>query len=114
MKLGFHHVPWEDLEATDETLRAKCKLHLHRLANAIPGVDSGLSTEKLTTRITELKIKWNRQEFRFTFCRLDGQIFILSFFQKKTRKTPKHEIDLAESRMKDIQLDRAEIHNGLN
>ena len=77
MKLGLHHVPWTELEAADDALRAKCKLHLSRLVQVIPGIDSGLSLEKLADGITELKIKWNKQEFRFTFFRLDGQIFIL-------------------------------------
>lgn len=110
--IDWYHSVWSDLEASNEILRARCKAGLSRLQLAQPGASSGLRIEKVSKDITELKISWNKQEFRFLFFYHEGRICILHFFQKKTKKTPPKEIDLAIARAKDIKLDRATIHNG--
>lgn len=97
-------------------MRAKCKVHLTRLGQTQRGVDSGLSIEVVDKEngILELKIKWDKQEFRFLFYRAGGDIFIVNFFQKKTRKTPPSEINLAIQRKRDIGLDQANIVDGIH
>jgi phage-related protein len=107
--LGWHYLVWEELERTDTVLRARCKAHLDRLEKLQPGTSHGLKLEKVHTNITELKIKWNKQECRFLFFLQNQVLYIVNFFQKKTRTTPVREIDIAVVRMRDIQLGRATI-----
>jgi phage-related protein len=107
MVLTWHRQPLEELESAETSLRARCKAHLIRLAEIQPGKASGLRLEKVAKGISELKVSWNKQEYRFLFSSIKGEIFILVFFNKKTRKTPTSIIDLAESRMREIELDRA-------
>jgi phage-related protein len=110
MVIAFYRLVWEELNATETGLRAACKANLARLAAAMPGTPSGLRLEKVHPKITELKVSWNRQEFRLLFFNGPNHTaYIVCFFQKKTRKTPKSEIDRAVARMKEIQLDQAAI-----
>ncbi|MFH0727742.1 MAG: type II toxin-antitoxin system RelE/ParE family toxin [Pseudomonadota bacterium] len=44
----------------------------------------------------------SRRIARLLFCVHDGRIFIVHGFIKKTQKTPREEIDLAQKRMKEI------------
>ena len=107
--VAFYRLVWEEVEASPTGLRAACKAFLARLANAQPGAPTGLRLEKLGSSITELKVSWNRQEFRLLFFREHGIVHVVNFFQKKTRKCPPSEIALAVRRMKEIQLDRTKI-----
>jgi phage-related protein len=108
--IAFYHVVWKDLSAAENGLRAACKANLNRLAAAKPGIPSGLRLEKVHPKITELKVSWNRQEFRLLFFYgANHTAYVVCFFQKKTRKTPQSQIDLAVARMKEIQLDQAPI-----
>jgi phage-related protein len=75
-------------------------------------VAHGLRLEKVQAHITELKVSWNRQEFRFLFFNQQQSIFIVNFFQKKTQKTPGSEIALAVARMREIQLGTAKPASG--
>ena len=46
-------------------------------------------------------------EFRVLYvAKFAEAVYVLHGFQKKTRKTPKKEIDLAKSRLKQLQLER--------
>ena len=115
-KLGFYHTVLEDLERTHVDLRGRCKAFLYRLSISQLGVDSGLDIQMVDKDhgILELKIKWNKQEFRILFYRHGGEIYVVNYFQKKKRKTPPNEIKIAISRRKDIELDRKTItYNGL-
>lgn len=40
---------------------------------------------------------------RVVFCIVDGEMILLHGFEKKTQKTPKQDIDLAQRRMKEIE-----------
>jgi phage-related protein len=106
-RLGWHYLVWKEVEGQDAKLRARCKAHLDRLLRMQPGVPSGLRLEKVHSRITELKISWNRQEYRFLFFQELDVIYIVNYFQKKTRAIPASEIDLAVARMREIQLERS-------
>src|SRR5262249_16310437 len=102
--IAFYRAVWSELEGSDEGLRGACKARLRRLALAQPGVQSGLRLEKVHPAITELKVSWNKQEFRLLFFRQQSMVYVVNFFQKKTKKCPPAEIDLAVKRMKEIQL----------
>jgi phage-related protein len=39
---------------------------------------------------------------RLLFCTHNGEVFVLHGFVKKTAKTPKHDMELARSRMKEV------------
>jgi phage-related protein len=109
-KLAFYWSVWDELQATEDGLRGRCKAFLHRLANMRPGEASGLRLEKVNDRITELKISWNKQEFRLLlFNGPNNTAYIVHFFQKKTKKTPPREIDLALSRRQEVLLECATI-----
>jgi len=110
--LGWYHTVWKEVDGADVRLRARCKAALDRLQRMQPGVPSGLRLEKVHKNITELKVSWNKQEFRFLFFWQIHVIYIVHFFQKKTKKTPPSDIDLAVTRMKEIQLERASIVTG--
>ena len=105
MVLNFYPQIWKDLSASDAKLRAVCKVHLIRLRERQFG---GLRLEKVTAALWELKVSWNKQEFRFLFFYGSQQaINFVHFFLKKTRKTPHKEIALATVRMKEMQLDQS-------
>jgi phage-related protein len=110
--IAFYRVVWEELSAAQTGLRAACKTNLDRLAGSRPGVASGLRLEKVQGKITELKVSWNKQEFRLLlFYGPNSTAFVVNFFKKKTKKIPQAQIDLAVQRMKEIQLDQTTIIN---
>ena len=108
-RLGWHHLVQEEVDRLDSALRARCKAHLDRLRDIQPGAPHGLRLEKVHAHLTELKVSWNKQEFRFLFFSQGQNIYLVNFFQKKTRKTPPAEITLALARMREIQLGTANI-----
>jgi phage-related protein len=104
MDLRFYPTVWQDLESAEPKLRAVAKVHLLRLRERR---FDAIRVEKLGDGLWELKISWNKQEFRFLFFYgLEAANFV-NFFQKKTRKTPSSEIALGVARMKEMQLDQA-------
>jgi phage-related protein len=107
--IAFYNLVWEELEASPSGLRGSCKAALRRLAEAQPGAPTGLRLEKLQSAITELKVSWNRQEFRLLFFREQSVVYVVNFFQKKTRKCPPSEIARAVGRMTEIQVDQAKV-----
>lgn len=105
--IAFYHTVWGELNAAESGLRAACKANLARLAVFHPGMPTGLRLEKLQDKIIELKVSWNRQEFRLLFFYGSNKTaYIVNFFQKRTRKTPQREINLALARMREIELER--------
>ena len=105
--VGFHRLAWEALQGADGGVRGACKAALARLAQMQPGIASGLRLEKVHTDLTELKVTKDRQEFRLLFFYLKRAPCVAHFFQKKTRKTPDHEINLALKRKREIELEHA-------
>jgi phage-related protein len=105
MELRFYPQVWRDLEDAEVKLRAACKVHLLRLRDRQL---NAIRSEKVASGLFELKVSWNKQEFRFLFFYgADQAINLVNFFQKTTRKTPKGEIDLGIAHMKEMQLDQA-------
>lgn len=112
-KIGYYNTVWVDLTAAPKELRGRCKAHLARLAAAQHGVASGLRIETVDREngILELKVSWDKQEFRFLFYRNGDIIYVVNFFVKKQPKTPLKEIQTAILRRKEIELDRAEVNH---
>lgn len=105
MDLRFHPEVWQELEEANVKLRATCKVHLIRLRD---GHFGSIRVEKVSEKVWELKVSWNRQEYRFLYFYGGSQaVNFVHFFQKKSRKTPPAAITLATTRMKEMQLDRA-------
>lgn len=67
-------------------------------------------TEKIGEGLFELKTSHDRMEYRCIYTFNHPDIVVLVCFEKKTRKTPKHIIRLAESRR--AQLVKTEIEVG--
>lgn len=107
-RLAWYPSVGTEVEGLCTALRARCKAHLDRLRDLQPGVASGLRLEKVHKHITELKVSWNNQEFRFLFFGQLGVTYIVNFFPKKSRKTPPAEIELALRRRREIQLGTAQ------
>jgi phage-related protein len=108
--IAFYHTVWGELNAAESELRAACKANLARLAVFQPGTPTGLRLEKVHDKIIELKVSWNRQEYRLLFFYGPNQTaYIVNFFQKRTRKTPPREINLALVRMREIQLEQSVV-----
>jgi len=84
--IAFYRAVWEELNATESGWRGACKANLSRLATSRPGVPSGLRLEKVHEKITELKVSWNKQEFRLLFFYGQGTAYVVNFFQKKQGK----------------------------
>jgi phage-related protein len=64
------------------------------LSRPIPAVGRG---------VEELRVKDRTGAYRaFYFTKLAGAVLIIHAFQKKTAKTPPHEIDLARKRLKEM------------
>ena len=67
--------------------------------------------EHLQRGVFELRIDQNKQAFRLLFFYRPGRkIYFVVCFEKKTRKTPKEQIDLALRRKSEIELDEALAH----
>ena len=65
------------------------------LAKPMPSIGMG---------VEELRIKDANGAFRvFYFTKLVDRVLIFHAFQKKTRKTPTHEIELGRKRLKELQ-----------
>jgi phage-related protein len=65
------------------------------LARAMPSVAKG---------VEELRIRDSSGQFRvFYLTRFKSGVLVFHAFAKKTRKTPKHEIALARTRLKEMQ-----------
>ena len=61
-------------------------------------------TESMGDGLFEIRAKAQEGIGRGLFCYLKGKhIFVLSAFVKKTKKTPKREIQLARDRQKEVQ-----------
>ncbi|MBD2786521.1 type II toxin-antitoxin system RelE/ParE family toxin [Xenorhabdus sp. DI] len=61
-------------------------------------------TEPMGNGLFELRAKAQEGIGRGLFCYLDGSnIYILHAFVKKSQKTPKKDLDLAKSRMKEVK-----------
>jgi len=104
MPLGLHKAVATDLEQTDVSLRARCKAQLYKLGKSDIRLEPGLRIEKINNRLYELKVKWNKQEFRFLYAILHGDKIILHFFQKKSAKLKGREIDVATKRLTELDL----------
>ncbi|MDC9582244.1 type II toxin-antitoxin system RelE/ParE family toxin [Xenorhabdus sp. PR6a] len=61
-------------------------------------------TEPMGNGLFELRAKAQEGIGRGLFCYLDGSnVYILHAFVKKSQKTPKKDLDLAKSRMKEVK-----------
>ena len=58
-------------------------------------------SKKISKNLYELRIR-GRQEIRIFYSFAGNKIYLLSAFQKQSRKTPKREIETAYERLKDI------------
>ena len=60
------------------------------------------SMTSIGTGVREIRIHV-RDEFRVIYvAHFDDAVYVLHAFQKKTRKTPKHVIDLTKTRLKEL------------
>jgi phage-related protein len=57
----------------------------------------------LENGVWELRTDLGNRSARVLFCFHDGALVALSGFIKKTQKTPKSELELAERRMKEVK-----------
>jgi phage-related protein len=106
LQFELHSYPgvWAQVQGGPAGLRGACAAMLDRLRLGA----ANIRVEKVRSSILELKVSWGRQEFRFLFFYAPGRkIYLVNFFQKKTRKTPPSEIDLAIVRMREIELGNA-------
>lgn len=56
----------------------------------------------------ELKVKFNKMEYRLLYFFHDQAAHVVNCFIKKTRKTPQSELDLARKRMRLVKADTGE------
>ncbi len=60
-------------------------------------------SKKLTKELYELRIR-GKQEIRIIYSFIDGAIYLLHAFQKKTQKTPVKEIETANKRFQGLKI----------
>ena len=74
----------------------------HKISGAINSLKDGkfecLYIKQLRGSIKELKVK----KYRLLFFIKDGDVYFVRIFLKKTNKTPKNEIDIAEKFYKSL------------
>ncbi|MFA5644145.1 MAG: type II toxin-antitoxin system RelE/ParE family toxin [Patescibacteria group bacterium] len=54
--------------------------------------------------IFELIINWKKANYRIFFSIINGNFYLTNIFYKKKKKTPVDEIELAEKRKKELEL----------
>ena len=90
----------ERLREFPEGVRKEAGVELHKVQQGLepndwksmPGVGSG---------VREIRIRDEAGAFRVMYvAKLEGYIFVLHAFQKKTQATPRRDIDLAASRLR--------------
>ena len=111
-ELRQYRTVWTDFaDSAPKALKGKCSAHLRRLQLA-GNVNAGLRSEHLRDGVLELKVSWNKQEYRFLYSFGTGRrIYVLRIFKKKTRKTPDSEINIALDRKMEVDLDDARTEN---
>lgn len=89
----------------DQLIRALPKTDSSRIVHVIElfkdygfGL-SALYLKKLTTNLWELRAG----RFRLLYGLVEGKAIITNLFLKKTQKTPKRELELAQKRLKEYQ-----------
>lgn len=94
-----------DIRSLPVTLKARYA----KLAGIITesGPDIGEPhTKAFGSGLFELRLKGKEGAARVMFCTLVGQqVVMLHCFIKKTQKTPKHELDIAMRRLKEVKRD---------
>jgi phage-related protein len=78
----------------------RCRFWLRKLA--IEGSRFRSNSKPLGDGLFELIVSHNRMEYRFVYVFHGGAIVVVSCFVKKTRKTPKHELETARKRHRDL------------
>jgi phage-related protein len=64
------------------------------LSKSMPSVGKG---------VEELRVKDSSGAYRvFYYARLHDRVLVFHAFQKKTEKTPKHEIEIGKKRLKEL------------
>lgn len=58
--------------------------------------------DNLGDGVRELRWSYQNVQYRLTFAELDGRVWLLSGFIKKTEKTPRRELQLAKRRLREI------------
>lgn len=61
----------------------------------------------LETGVKEIRIRTGREHRVFYVAKFEEGIYVLHAFEKKARKTPKADLDLARSRLAELQKRRA-------
>ncbi len=89
-----------------DTLEVKLQLKIFRAFELLEDFNINLKApyvKPLEDKLYELRIKDQKGIYRIIYFAYTGQEFImLNGFVKKTQKTPKKEIELAKTRMKEV------------
>ena len=52
--------------------------------------------------VEEIKVRTGREHRKFYVAKFEEAVYVLHAFEKKTRKTPKPDLDLARSRLREL------------
>ena len=93
----------EEVLALPDTLAARYVVLTRRMVAVGPNL--GLPhTDAIGDGLFELRLKGQEGIARVFFCTLVGRrVMVLNSFAKKTRKTPRREIETARKRMKEVK-----------
>ncbi|MFN7009613.1 MAG: type II toxin-antitoxin system RelE/ParE family toxin [Allorhizobium sp.] len=105
--LGFRGTALDDLRGFPETARREAGYQLDRVQNGLDPSDwkpmSGIGTG-----VQEIRIRDETGAFRVIYvARFAEAVYVLHCFQKKTQKTSRADITLAERRYRDLLKERA-------
>jgi phage-related protein len=94
-QIEFTQSAWKFYTEQAEAVRTAFDLNIMELSET--GVLNVPNAKKLAPNLYEIRVKVAPNQYRLLYCYADGdKVLILSGFVKKTRKTPKAEIDKAK------------------
>ena len=93
---------YKDLLGFPSDARQDAGYQLHRIQNGLDPED-WKAFPTVGTGVKEIRINDDGKAFRIMYvAKFSGRIYVLHSFQKKTQKTPSHDIHVARSRYKAI------------
>ena len=102
--ISFHIKVLKEIEGTDFSVRKQILELLGQLSGgAVLGMPVSRPMPSIYKSAHELRIKDRSGHYRiFYYLKNRDSILVFHFFKKKTEKTPKREIDTAQSRLSEL------------
>lgn len=95
----------DDVRAFPDDARRRAGFELHQVQQGLPPSD-WKPMKALGTGVMELRIRTGVEHRVFFIARFEEAVYVLHAFEKKTRRTPKRDIDLGRARLRSLLAER--------